>query len=75
MFEREVTMIIIANKCAYCGSPIEEGQRWVREKIYEPTLGGRDPRYRRYHAELFEAQELSCWEKHEMEREIVRIAA
>ena len=68
-------MMIIANKCAYCGSPIPEGKRWVREKIYEPAFTGRDPLYRRYHAELFEAQELSCWEKHEMEREFARIAA
>ena len=68
-------MIIAANKCAYCGSPIEEGQRWVREKIYEVAFTGRDPRYHRYHAELFEGQELSCWEKHEMEKEVARIAA
>jgi len=56
-------MNIDHNRCAYCGWSIKEGQRWVREKVYEPG-GGRDPIYRRYHAELFSGQELSCWEKH-----------
>jgi len=32
-------------ECAYCRSPIVSGERWVREKIYEPTLVGQDPRY------------------------------
>jgi hypothetical protein len=43
---------------------IETGQRWVREKVYEPALAGREPQYRRYHAELFDGQQLSCWERH-----------
>ena len=63
------------NHCAYCGSPISSGQRWVREKIYNSALNGRDPSYRRYHAELFGGQEISCWEKHQMEAEIHRINA
>lgn len=49
------------NICAHCAAEIEEGQRWVREKVYEPVLDGREPRYRRYHADR---QELSCWEAH-----------
>ena len=62
------------HECAYCRSPIESGQRWVREKIYEPfTANG--PRYRRYHADLFGREDLSCWEKHEMEQEVARTAA
>ena len=32
------------HECAYCRSPIISGERWVREKIYEPfTASG--PRY------------------------------
>ena len=62
------------NKCAYCGSPIEAGQRWVREKIYEPAVVDGAPNYRRYHVELFNGQELSCWENHRMEMELHRIA-
>ena len=59
-------------ECDYCHSSIGSGQRWVRERIYDPA---HDPSYRRYHAELFDRQELSCWEKHEMEREVARIRA
>jgi hypothetical protein len=45
----------------------------VREKIYEPfTANG--PHYQRYHADLFAGDELSCWEKHQMEREIAQAA-
>lgn len=56
------------HECAYCRSPIVSGERWVREKIYEPfTANG--PRYHRYHAELFAGEELSCWEKHQIEQE------
>ncbi len=32
-------------------------------------------RYRRYHADLFDGQEVSCWEKHLVEQEIVRMTA
>jgi hypothetical protein len=63
------------NICAHCAAEIEEGQRWVREKIYEPALAGREPRYRRYHAELFYGQELSCWERHLQRTDRDRLAA
>lgn len=33
------------NICAHCAAEIESGQRWVREKVYEPALAGREPRY------------------------------
>jgi hypothetical protein len=66
---------MIANRCAYCQSAIGLEQRWVREKIYNPALNGRDASYRRYHAEPFAGQELSCWEKHQVEREIARTTA
>jgi hypothetical protein len=42
----------------------------VREKIYDAALNGRDPSYHRYHAELFATQRESCWEKHQLEREM-----
>jgi hypothetical protein len=63
------------NFCAHCAAEIEAGQRWVREKVYEPALAGPEPRYRRYHAELFEGQELSCWERHLLQLNSARLAA
>ena len=59
----------------YCRSSIVSGQRWVREKIYDPALSSRDPSYHCYHAEPFDGQEGSCWERREMEREMVRTTA
>jgi hypothetical protein len=64
---------ITAQECAYCGSPIASGERWVREKIFDP-FSGNNPRYRRYHADLFIDQELCCWEKRVMELEMARFA-
>ena len=64
-----------ANICAHCGAEIETGQRWVREKVYEPALAGRQPQYRRYHAELSDGQELSCWERHLLRADSGRLAA
>jgi len=61
------------HECAYCLSAIATGERWVREKIYEPCTGNA-PRYRRYHADLFLGEELSCWEKQEVERDVARTA-
>jgi hypothetical protein len=61
------------HECAYCRWPIASGQRWVGEKIYEPFTGN-NPCYHRYHSDLFDGQELSCWEKHQMERENARTA-
>jgi hypothetical protein len=68
-------MFMCSHECAYCRSPIESGERWVREKIYEPTLSGDGPRYHPYHADLFSGEEVSCWEKHQMELEIARTIA
>jgi len=62
-------------ECAYCRAPIASGERWVQEKIYEPPLVGKDARYRRYHTEVFAEQELSRWEKHQMELEVARTTA
>jgi hypothetical protein len=56
------------HQCAYCRAPIVLEQRWVREKIYEPSAPN-GPRYQRYHADLFAGDELSCWEKYQMQRE------
>jgi hypothetical protein len=68
-------IVCCANQCAYCRSSIVSGQRWVREKIYDPALNGRDASYHRYHAEPFAGQAGSCWEKHQMEQEIARSKA
>jgi hypothetical protein len=65
--------VIIPHECAYCRSLIVAGQRWVREKIYEASAEN-GPHYRRYHADLFADEELSCWEKSEIELEIARAA-
>jgi hypothetical protein len=73
---REEQMIAsFTHQCDYCQSSIVSGQRWVREKIYDPAFNGRDPRYHRYHSEPFAILEESCWEKHQMEREIARTTA
>jgi hypothetical protein len=61
--------------CDYCRSSVTSGQRWVREKIYDPRPDSLDLAYHHYHAEPFVGQEGSCWEKHQMEREIARTAA
>jgi hypothetical protein len=65
-------IVCCANQCSYCRSSIVSGQRWVREKIYDPAPNGRDPSYHRYHAEPFVGQQGSCWEKHQMEQDIAR---
>lgn len=65
----------LGNQCDYCRSSITRGQRWVREKIYDPSLDRLDSIYRCYHAEPLEGQDGSCWERHEMERETVRTTA
>jgi hypothetical protein len=62
----------VNHQCAHCRSPIASDQRWVREKIYDPAPNGRDPRYYRYHAEPFAGEDISCWEKHQLEKEIAR---
>ena len=58
--------------CDYCRSSIAAGQRWVREKIYDPRSNTQDPSYRHFHAEAFGGREVSCWEKHQIERELAR---
>jgi hypothetical protein len=68
-----VAAALSAHECAHCRSAVTAGERWVRQKIYEP-FAGNAPRYRRYHADLFVGEELSCWEKYEMERDLVRTA-
>jgi len=58
------------HECGYCGLSIMTGQRWVREKILAAITTG-DARYRRYHADLFGEEALSCWEKHQLETDKV----
>jgi hypothetical protein len=66
-FEEDNMIACSVNQCDCCHSPIASGQRWVRQKIYDPALNGRDPSYHHYHAEPFAGQETSCWEKHLIE--------
>ncbi|HXW57340.1 MAG TPA: hypothetical protein VEJ67_16435 [Candidatus Cybelea sp.] len=61
--------------CDYCHASIIEGQRWVRQKIYEPNVGDRIRTYRYYHASPFAGQAESCWEKDQIEREMAQSAA
>jgi NMD protein affecting ribosome stability and mRNA decay len=61
--------------CDNCQSSIAAGQRWVREKIYNPRSDSQELAYHHFHAEPFGGQEASCWEKHQMGREIARTAA
>jgi hypothetical protein len=61
--------------CDYCHSSVGTDQRWVREKVYNPGFDGRDPAHHHYHAELFVGEEGSCWEKHQMEKEMARPSA
>ncbi len=68
-------IVCCANTCAHCKSPIESEQRWVRQKIYDPSHKDRDASYRRYHAEPFVGQNESCWEKHQLEQELLRTTA
>jgi hypothetical protein len=57
------------HECGYCRSSIDFGQRWVREKVYDPApQNGREPVYQRYHAEVFPGEQLSCWEKHQLQQ-------
>ena len=69
--QEEKMTVSYVNQCAYCRSAIAPGQRWVREKIYEPAPN-RDPNYHRFHAEPFAGDGASCWEKQQLEREIAR---
>jgi hypothetical protein len=65
-----------AHECGYCRSALGFGQRWVREKVFDPApQTGVEPSYRRYHAEVFSGEQLSCWEKHQMQQEMARTIA
>jgi hypothetical protein len=61
--------------CDYCRSSISEGQRWVRQKVYNPRPDVQEIGYLHYHAEPFDGESESCWEKYELQREIARKAA
>ena len=64
------------HECGYCRSSIAFGQRWVREKVYDPVpQTDREPSYRRFHAEVFSGEELSCWERHQLQQEMTRSVA
>ena len=60
--------------CHYCQCSIVGRQRWVREKIHDPSPTTREAAHRHFHAEVFGGEEVSCWEKYWTEREIARMA-
>jgi len=43
--------------CDYCQLSIATGQRWLREKIYDPRSVGQNSAYRHFHAEPIGGQE------------------
>lgn len=48
--------------------------RWVREKIYGSGLNGTAPAYRYFHAEPAKADEESCHEKFQRQKELEHTA-
>jgi len=64
----EALAALVPYRCSYCQSPIAPGERWVREKVFDSLTAG-DAHYRRYHADLYGDDVLSCWEKHQVEKE------
>ena len=56
-------IVCYVNRCNFCRSVIVAGQRWVRGKIHDPALNGRQPSYTATISELFAGQEGSCWQK------------
>jgi len=68
-------IVCVRRQCNYCQSSIIQGQRWVRQKIYDPLLDNRQVSYHHYHAEPFAGQGESCWEKHQLQKELARVAA
>src|SRR5262249_7752172 len=52
-FREDEMIACCGRECAYCRASIAPGQRWVRERIYDPLLGVREPGYCHYHAEPF----------------------
>jgi hypothetical protein len=52
--------------------PLVRDKDGFGKRLHDPSRNGGDASYRRYHAELFPGQEVSCWEKHQMEQKIAR---
>lgn len=67
-------VIHVVRCCDFCHASIVEGQRWVRQKVYKPGSNDEDPSFRHYHADVFDGQTESCWEK-QIERALTRTAA
>lgn len=54
--------------CAFCGSTIVPGERWVRERMRTAVPDKQESSYQYYHIALIVSAESSCWEKHQLER-------
>jgi hypothetical protein len=57
--------------CDYCHSDVTNGQRWVRRKTFSTRADTQGPAYHYYHAEPLAGLHESCWEKHQIEIEVV----
>lgn len=60
-------MSVHLRSCAFCGSTIVPGQRWVRERMPKPARGEQESSYEYYHIALA-SEDGSCWEKHQLMR-------
>lgn len=56
-----------SRSCAFCGSAIVPGERWVRERMRKRVLDMQESGYHYYHIALCGSDEWSCWEKHQLE--------
>lgn len=53
-----------SRNCAFCGSAIGPGERWVRER---GVMERQESSYRYYHIATSDSNDSSCWEKHQLE--------
>jgi hypothetical protein len=60
-----------AKQCDYCHSYIAAGQMWVRRKAHACQAGVPTATYLYFHADPFPGDTESCWEKFEIERELL----
>jgi hypothetical protein len=60
-----------AKHCDFCHSHIAAGQMWVRQKIHSPHAEGSSASYLYFHADPFPGDTESCWEKFEIQRDLL----
>lgn len=62
-----------AKLCDYRHSDIAAGQMWVRRKLHGPHAGGLSASYLYFHADPFSGEAESCWEKFEIQRDLLAL--